>query len=235
MDLQVLRHDELAAKAQQNTQREFWQAPRRGDILDAHGNLLATSIPVKTVCADPSLIGNQQAVVAHALAPLLQMNEGELVSDACSRAWPKMQKGETVTTTCTTSGSNKNVSDETWQKIQTGDEPNFPSAWMKRNCRRPTASFSAICAEARFSPTRWTTDAGLSERLAGGAGARVSGVEDAKMAATMISQIVGRDGIELVAEFRVERRRRLARDRRRTGSSANWSRCAMRTCRRATA
>ena len=58
VELQVWRHDELAAKAQQNTQREFWQAPRRGDILDAHGNLLATSIFVKTVCADPVLIGN---------------------------------------------------------------------------------------------------------------------------------------------------------------------------------
>jgi len=29
VDLQVLRHDELSAKAEQNTQREFWQAPRR--------------------------------------------------------------------------------------------------------------------------------------------------------------------------------------------------------------
>jgi len=71
VDLQVLRHDELAKLAQDNTQREFRQAPRRGDILDARGNLLATSVPVKTVCADPSLIGNQQAIVAHALAPLL--------------------------------------------------------------------------------------------------------------------------------------------------------------------
>jgi len=85
VDLQVLRHDELAGKAQQNTQREFWQAPRRGDILDARGNLLATSIFVKTVCADPGLIGNQQAVVARALAPLLQMSESDL-SSACFRA-----------------------------------------------------------------------------------------------------------------------------------------------------
>jgi hypothetical protein len=33
---------------------------------------------VKTVCADPVLIGNQQAVVARQLAPLLQMSEGDL-------------------------------------------------------------------------------------------------------------------------------------------------------------
>src|SRR3990172_7824956 len=54
VDLQVVRHDELAAKAAQNTQREFLREPRRGDILDAKGNLLATSVFVKTVCADPT-------------------------------------------------------------------------------------------------------------------------------------------------------------------------------------
>ena len=53
MDLQVLRHDELTQLAQDNTQREYWQAPRRGDILDVNGNILATSVSVKTVCADP--------------------------------------------------------------------------------------------------------------------------------------------------------------------------------------
>ena len=47
VDLQVLRHEELSAKAQQNTQREFLLEPRRGDILDAKGNLLATSVLVK--------------------------------------------------------------------------------------------------------------------------------------------------------------------------------------------
>ena len=47
--LQVFCHDELAKLAQDNTQHEFRQAPRRGDILDARGNLLATSVPVKTI------------------------------------------------------------------------------------------------------------------------------------------------------------------------------------------
>ena len=102
----------------ENTQREFRQAPRRGDILDAHGNLLATSVPVKTVCADPSLIGNQQAVVAHALAPLLQMNEAELyqrlfprVSEEC-----KGRNGHEQSALCPAA---KNVPEETWQQIQT--------------------------------------------------------------------------------------------------------------------
>ena len=51
--LQVLKHGELSARAEQNTEHEYWQAPRRGDILDANGNILATSITVKTVYADP--------------------------------------------------------------------------------------------------------------------------------------------------------------------------------------
>ena len=44
VDLQVVRHDELSVKAEANTQHEYWLAPRRGDILDVNGNLLATSV-----------------------------------------------------------------------------------------------------------------------------------------------------------------------------------------------
>src|ERR1041385_4595634 len=79
VDLQVLRHDELSAKAQENTQLEFPLEPRRGDILDAKGNLLATSVMVKTVCADPTLIGNRQEEVAGALAPLLKCSGRRLM------------------------------------------------------------------------------------------------------------------------------------------------------------
>ena len=73
---------------------------------------------MKTVCADPSLIGGQQAVVAHALAPLLQMSEAELQQ----RLTPRIQKnakGETVTNGLHYVRLQKNVPDETWQKIQT--------------------------------------------------------------------------------------------------------------------
>ena len=37
VDLQVLRYEELSAKARENTRREFLLEPRRGDILDAKG------------------------------------------------------------------------------------------------------------------------------------------------------------------------------------------------------
>ena len=56
VDLQVLRHEDLSARAQQNTQHEFVFEPRRGDILDAKGDLLATSTVVKAIHADPAAI-----------------------------------------------------------------------------------------------------------------------------------------------------------------------------------
>jgi cell division protein FtsI/penicillin-binding protein 2 len=77
--LQVLRHEELRQKARENTERTFQRKPRRGDIRDSRGNLLATSVPVKTVCADPTLILDRQAQVAQVLAPLLKTNASFLI------------------------------------------------------------------------------------------------------------------------------------------------------------
>jgi cell division protein FtsI/penicillin-binding protein 2 len=118
VDLQVWRHDELSQLSEQKTQRTRWFTPKRGDILDANGNVLARSIPVETICADPSLIGGQQAVVARALAPLLQLSEVDL----CQRLTPRIQKnsrGGTVTNGLHYVRLQKNVPEETWEKIQT--------------------------------------------------------------------------------------------------------------------
>ena len=79
VELQVTRHDEFNAKAQRMTQMEYLREPRRGDILDIKGSLLATCVPVKTVCADPEFIGDHPAEVAHALAPLLEESETEIL------------------------------------------------------------------------------------------------------------------------------------------------------------
>lgn len=113
--LQVLRHEELLAKAQLNTQREFMLEPRRGDILDVRGNLLATSVFVKTVCADPVLIGNRRAEVARAIAPLLRLNENDLLQRLAPRV-RQNEKNESVTNRYVV--LQKKVSEETWQKIQ---------------------------------------------------------------------------------------------------------------------
>jgi cell division protein FtsI/penicillin-binding protein 2 len=116
VDLQVLRHDELRVKAQQNTQREFLLEPRRGDILDAKGNQLATSIFVKTVCADPVLVGNRQADVARAVAPILNLNEGEVYQRLLPRLHQN-EKGQIGTNRYVV--LKRKVTVETWERIQT--------------------------------------------------------------------------------------------------------------------
>ena len=78
VDIQVLQHDKHAAHALDNTRRKVIHASRRGDILDTRGTVLATSRIAKTVCADPSLMGNHQSLVARAIAPFVRRDAAEL-------------------------------------------------------------------------------------------------------------------------------------------------------------
>jgi cell division protein FtsI/penicillin-binding protein 2 len=195
VDLQVLRHDELARIAELNTERDFLRLPRRGNILDVSGNLLATSVPVKTVCANPSLIGNQQAVVVRALAPLLGLSEGDL----CQRLMPRIgrnQKGGIVTNGLYYVRLQKNVPDETWQKIQmTMTNLSFGADESKlsktnrtffRNLRQ-----GAIFAEP--DQMRVYPSGLLAAQVLGFVGA-----DEVTLNGTRVSQTAGRDGIELV-------------------------------------
>jgi cell division protein FtsI/penicillin-binding protein 2 len=194
VDLQVLRHDELAKLAQDNTQREFRQAPRRGDILDTRGNLLATSVPVQTVCADPSLIGNRQAVVAHTLAPLLQMSEDELSQKLFPRV-SKNEKGETITNNLHYVRLKKNVTEESWQKIQLAmsqlsfgvDEKKLPKSGRAFLHDLRQSAISAEPDQMRMYP-----NGTLAAQVLG-----FPGVEEFKLDGHPVSQISGRDGIEL--------------------------------------
>lgn len=116
-DLQVWRHEELSKMAEKRSVRTTWQTAKRGDILDANGNQLATSVLVNTICADPSLIGGQQTIVARAIAPLLGMSEADLYQRLVPRV-SMNSKGETVTNGLHYVRLQKNVTDETWQKIR---------------------------------------------------------------------------------------------------------------------
>jgi cell division protein FtsI/penicillin-binding protein 2 len=115
VDLQVLRHQELLAKSVKSTQYEFRREARRGDILDVKGHPLATTLSVKTVYADPSLIGKRQAEVAHALAPLLETPESILLANLTPP--PRVDEdGETSPSRYVR--LKKRVSEETWARIQ---------------------------------------------------------------------------------------------------------------------
>jgi cell division protein FtsI/penicillin-binding protein 2 len=115
VDLQVVRHEELTAKAQQYTQRTIRREPRRGDILDARGNLLATSVFVKTVCADPTLLLGRQAELARAIAPILGLDEAFVYQ----RMLPRTYVDEDGATNQFKSIRLKQkVPTETWVKLQ---------------------------------------------------------------------------------------------------------------------
>ena len=58
IDLQVLRHDELQSSARDNTIRTMIREPRRGDIRDIRGNLIATSYLLKPSAQIQHLLEN---------------------------------------------------------------------------------------------------------------------------------------------------------------------------------
>ncbi len=197
VDLQVLRHDELSAKAEQNTQREFWQAPRRGDILDVNGNILATSVAVKTICADPSLIGNFQPYIARAIAPLLNMSEADLVQKLTPHIY-RTPQGELVTNGLHYVRLAKNIPEETWQHIVAAmtslplgvDEINLSRSdrGFLRNLRLHSIFFEPD--QQRIYP-----NGALASQVIG-----FPATEETKVSDHIISQIVGRDGVELAMQ-----------------------------------
>jgi len=114
VDLQVLQHEKLSSFAARR-QSTFLRPSRRGDILDSRGNVLATTVFVKTVCADPSLIGTNQPIVARTLAPLLKMSEAELIQRLQPRTWTNENR-EVVSDKYVL--LKHKVSFEDWQKIR---------------------------------------------------------------------------------------------------------------------
>ena len=77
--LQVVRHEELLAKVRSLHERKQYIAPVRGDILDAKMNVLAQTITVWNVAADPALVQPDAREWARILSPALQMSQAGLV------------------------------------------------------------------------------------------------------------------------------------------------------------
>jgi cell division protein FtsI/penicillin-binding protein 2 len=192
VELQVVRHDVLSARAQQNTQREFLLEPRRGDILDCRGNLLATSVYVKTVCADPSLMGQHPAEIAHALAPLLQMNE----SDLCQRLQPRNRtrdNGEPATNQFVRLKSR--VPTETWEKIRTTMERLSFGVDESKLSRAERGFYRVLRQQAVFArdeQMRVYPNQALAAHVLG-----FTQTVEREQNGSFVMDMVGRDGIEL--------------------------------------
>ena len=197
VDLQVLRHDELSKLADENTHRDFREAPRRGDILDINGNVLATSTEVKTICVDPTLIRDQQTAVtvARALAPWLQTTETALYQKLSPRKIiTKDAQGQLFTNDLHYVRLAKNISDDTWQnihntmlKLDLGLDEKKLSKTERSFCR--ILRQSAVFCESEQK--RNYPNGSLASQVIG-----FSGTEETTMDGHIASRIVGRDGIE---------------------------------------
>jgi len=200
VDLQLWRHAELGALAEKGSQEKIPQAARRGDILDVNGNLLATTVPVKTVCANPLLIGNQQAAVAHALAPLLQMNEADLLQKLQPRLM-KNSKGQTVTNQYAV--LQRKVSDETWQKIYC-TMTNLPLAIdLSKMSKTERVDFRNVAFNLRQHAI-FGEDDQLRVYQNGALAAHVLGFVGTKQTTNNTSELFGYDGIEKFFDNKLE-------------------------------
>ncbi len=191
VDLQVLRHEELSLKAQQNTEREFLLQPRRGDIFDIKGNLLATSTFVKMVCADPTLLGTNQAEVAHCLAPLLELNEARLAESLKPRV-RQNAKGQAVTNLCVI--LKRKVPVDTWEKVHSAMVHLTFGVDEKTLNRAERAFYQNLRLKAiyaRDDQLRKYPNQALAAHVLGYATPEEREIND-----TPVSEICGRDGIE---------------------------------------
>ncbi len=195
VDLQVLRHDELSKLADENTHRDYWQSPRRGDILDVNGNVLATSVEVKTICADPTLIGDQLANVARALAPLLQTTETALYQKLSPRKNIfKDAQGQMVTNDVHYVRLARNIPDDTWQNIH-NTMLNLDLGLDEKKLSKAERSFCRVLRQSAVfcesDQKRNYPNGSLACQVVG-----FSGTEEMAVDGHIASQIVGRDGIE---------------------------------------
>src|SRR5579859_3227602 len=62
--LQVVRHADLEARAERQQMRTIDAPAMRGDVVDRHGRMLATSVDADTVYAVPTEIGDAAAAAA---------------------------------------------------------------------------------------------------------------------------------------------------------------------------
>ena len=169
-DLQVRQHAELTSEAEDNTKRSALRAPRRGEILDIQGNPMAASVFVKTVCADPTLIGDYHVDTARILAPLLQMRESELAEKLRPRILRYATNGDPVFNQYVV--LKRKVRNETWERIRsamTNVASHVPVKELPRKERRfyYNLRHAAVFADRREDQLRVYPNGGLAAHVLG--------------------------------------------------------------------
>jgi cell division protein FtsI/penicillin-binding protein 2 len=197
VDLQAFQHEDLRKKAQANTIRTFFWEPRRGDVRDIKGNLMATSRQVKTICVDPTLIcntnvGNHQEEVARALAPLLGLQESDLLKQLQIQ-YLTNQSGQLVPDRYVI--LKRKVKVEDWEKVRDRINDLSFGTDEKTVPKRLRPYYRALRQRSVFAE-----DAQLREYPNGRQAAHVIGyvgVEERKANKGWVIETSGKDGLEL--------------------------------------
>lgn len=194
VDLQVVRHEELRVLAQENTVVKRRIPARRGNILDVHGNLLASSTMVKNICADPVLIGDKQAEVARAIAPILELPEAEVYQRLLPGTFVRAGKTNAIRY----SRIKKEVPVETWQKVQQAMTNLVFAGVDEKKLSRDQRAFymflrkKAIATEREDDQVRNYPNAALAAHVIGFVG------RNGDTNSADYDQMIGVDGIERV-------------------------------------
>ncbi len=175
VDVQVLRHEELRSKAERAWQKTQVRSTRRGEIYDARRQLLATSVPVKTVCANPMIIGGRGGELAKVLAPLLVMPESNLARRMEPRKWVSAS-GETRDLQYAV--LKRKVSLEDWDRIQEA-------------VRGLKLDPGAVYTEPVDSERRLYPNGSLAAHVLG-----FTGLSDAPESKALAEALVGKSGVE---------------------------------------
>jgi cell division protein FtsI/penicillin-binding protein 2 len=196
VDLQVLRHDEFAKLEDENSLRAYWQAPRRGQIVDINNNPLATTVTVNTVCADPTLIGDQADAVAQVLAQWLPVSRAALVEKLTPRkSIARDEQGGLSTNDLHYVRLARDIPDVTWQKIHsalTNLDSGLDEQKLSRSDRTRFALLRQYGVFTETEQRRNYPSGSLAAQVIG-----FCGQEEKKETGKDITQMVGRDGIEL--------------------------------------
>lgn len=197
VDLQVMRHDTLSIEARSNTVFTCRLEPKRGDILDSRGDVLATSTLVKTVCANPQLLGARLPDVARILKPYLDMSEQEIEQKLSPRQLQN-KKGKLVDVQYVM--LKHKVPTETWEKIQQAmqaiEVPGVPRDQEKKMPRTNQVFYSELRNKAVFADP---TDEQLRSFPGGNLAAHVLGYVGVGVETNngmLLPALVGVDGIE---------------------------------------
>jgi cell division protein FtsI/penicillin-binding protein 2 len=195
VDLQVLRHDELSRLADENTRRAYWESPRRGDIVDVNDAPLAITVEVRTVCVDPTLIGDQAPAIAQVLGAFLPVSPAELIQKLSPRkVITRDEQGQLTTNDLHYVRLAHDIPEETWQSLHAALTNLSFGVDEQKLSRKDRARFEILRQSAVFAETeqrRNYPNGTLAAQVIG-----FCGTEDKNFQGHDISQMVGCDGIE---------------------------------------